>query len=127
MTIKYKSQKRTSPQNRDNSKYYPSKVKSGTKDLENIIPAIEKMSTVSGADTAAVLYALLDVVPEMMADGYSVQLGNLGTMRVSIGGEGKDTADELMASDITKRKVIFTPGKKLKNMLDELTFEKVEK
>lgn len=125
MAIKYKAQVKANPQNRNESKYYPSKVKSGTKDLEKIIPAIEKISTVSGADIAAVLYALLDVLPEMMADGHSVQLGNLGTMRVSLGGEGKNTADELTVSDITKRKVIFTPGKKLKSMLEELDFEKV--
>ncbi len=124
MSIKYKAQAKVNPQNRDETKFYPVTQRRGSKSLDDLIPAIEKISTVSGADISAVLYALLDVVPDLLADGNSVQLGGLGNLRVNIGGTGKATAEELTAADITKSKVLFTPGKKLKSMLANLTFEK---
>ncbi len=125
MAIKYKAQAKVNPQNRTETRYYPVNIKTGNKNLEDLIPAIEKISTVSGADTAAVLYALLDVVPNLLADGNSVQLGGLGSIRVSIGGTGQEKQEEVTAANITKSKVLFTPGKKLKNMLAELSFKKI--
>jgi len=40
--------------------------------------------SVSGTDIRAVLYALTDIIPSMLADGKSVKLGEAGNFRVSI-------------------------------------------
>ncbi|WP_282038721.1 HU family DNA-binding protein [Saccharicrinis aurantiacus] len=124
MSIKFKTTERANPADRTQKKHYAAPVKTGNKDIEDIIPAIEKMSTVSGADISAVLYSLLDVTPDMLADGYSVKLGDLGTLRVSFSSEGQATPEEVTVHTIKGQKVLFTPGKKLKKMLENLTFNK---
>lgn len=60
-----------------------------------------------------------------LADGQVVRLGELGSLRVSIGSEGKETEKEVTAASIKSAKVVFTPGKSIKDMLSTLTYEKM--
>ena len=83
-------------------KYYASNMISGNADIEELTEGIEKISAVSGADIRAVLYALTDVIPTMLADGKSVKLGEVGNFRVSINSEGKETAEEVNVNCIKK-------------------------
>ncbi len=62
--------------------------------------AIEKISTVSGADIRAVLYALVDVSIDNLPKGAIVRLGDLGSLRVSISSEGRDADDEVNAASM---------------------------
>ncbi|WP_461643531.1 HU family DNA-binding protein [Labilibaculum euxinus] len=107
-------------------KYYASNMISGNADIEELTEGIEKISAVSGADIRAVLYALTDVIPTMLADGKSVKLGEVGNFRVSINSEGKETVEEVNANCIKKSKIIFTPGKNLKGMLNHLKYHKLQ-
>ena len=97
----------------------------GEKTLAGLTRDIEKISTVSGADIRAVLYALVDVMVDSLAEGQVVRLGELGSLRVSISSEGMATAEEVNASAIKGSKVIFTPGKDIKKMLNNLEFVKM--
>ena len=76
-------------------KYYASAKMTGEMDIDQITTSIEKISTVSGADIRAVLYALVDVAADALADSKIVRLGDLGTMRVSISSNGLETADKV--------------------------------
>lgn len=126
MPIKYKIIQRVEPgvSGGGNKKYYATNTISGEKTLTDLTKDIEKISTVSGADIRAVLYALVDVMQNSLADGNAVRLGELGSLRVSISSEGKATEKEITAASIKGAKVIFTPGKDLKKMLDTLEFQK---
>ena len=126
MPIKYKVIQRVQPgvSGGGDKKYYATNTISGEKTLVDLSKEIEKISTVSGADIRAVLYALVDVMQSSLADGNAVRLGELGSLRVSISSEGKATEKEVTAASIRGAKVIFTPGKDLKKMLDTLEFQK---
>lgn len=106
-------------------KYYASANVTGEKTLAGLTRDIERMSTVSGADIRAVLYALVDVMQSSLADGQAVRLGELGSLRINISSEGKDTEKEVTADVIRSAKVIFTPGVDLKKMLANLKYEKM--
>lgn len=106
-------------------KYYASSQSSGELTLAGLTKRIEKMSTVSGADIRAVVYAMVDVMKDSLSEGQIVRLGELGSLRVSIGSDGKDTEKEVTSSCISSARVIFTPGKDIKDMLLTLTYEKV--
>ncbi|MDZ7606090.1 MAG: HU family DNA-binding protein [Cyclobacteriaceae bacterium] len=106
-------------------KFYASANVTGEKTLNLLTKDIEKMSTVNGADIRAVLYALVDVMKDALAEGQVVRLGELGSLRVSISSEGKEKAEEVKASVIEGAKVIFTPGKDLKTMLETLSYQKM--
>ncbi len=82
------------------------------------------MSTVSSVDTAAVLEAFLTVVPEKLADGNIVELGDFGSFRISVSSEGEPLAENVTARSITDTRVIFTPGKRFKQVLGTVEFQK---
>jgi predicted histone-like DNA-binding protein len=105
-------------------KFYASPVMSGELTLAGLTKSIEKICTVSGADVRAVVYAMMDVMRDSLADGQIVRLGELGSLRVSIGSEGMATAEEVNAKAIKNSKVIFTPSKEIKEMLATLKFTK---
>ncbi|HNX44491.1 MAG TPA: HU family DNA-binding protein [Bacteroidales bacterium] len=105
-------------------KFYASTVTNGELTLSGLTRLIEKSSTVSGADIRAVLYAMVDVMVDSMANGQIVRLGELGSLRVSLNSEGKATADEVNSSAIKNTRVIFSPGKEIKDMLKTLEFAK---
>ena len=79
---------------------------------------------VRGADIRAVLYAIVSIVSCSLVDGQIVRLGGLGSLRVSISAEGKATADEANATTIKGAKVVFSPGKEIKEMLKTVSYTK---
>jgi len=105
-------------------KFYASAKNQGEANIGELTRSIEKISTVSGADIRAVLYALVDVISQELSQGRIVRLGDLGYMRVSISSEGRDTAAEVNAASIKGARFIFTPGVLLKSTLKTLTFHK---
>lgn len=68
--------------------------------------------------------AFLTVAPEKLADGKIVELGEFGTFRVSISSEGAENPDEVTSRSVTDARVIFTPGKRFKQVLDTIKFQK---
>lgn len=127
MAVKYKVIQKGEPgvAGGGTKKFYASANITGEKTLAALTKDIEKMSSVNGADIRAVLYALVDAMQSALSNGEAVRLGELGSLRVSISSEGKDTEKEVTAATIKGAKVIFTPGKDLKTMLDTLEFKKM--
>jgi predicted histone-like DNA-binding protein len=105
-------------------KFYASTVANGEMTLNKLTNSIEKISTVSGADIRAVVYAMVDVMKDALADGQIVRLGDLGSLRISISSQPEDTAEAVNANSIKGAKTIFTPGKALKEMLKVLEYKK---
>ena len=126
MAIKFKVIERGQPgvAGGGEKKFYASAVMAGELSLAELTKAIEKISTVSGADIRAVLYALVDVSIDNLAKGTIVRLGDLGSLRVSLSSEGQDTAENVTAATVKNTKVIFTPGTRIKEMLDTTKFQK---
>jgi predicted histone-like DNA-binding protein len=126
MAIKFRAVQRAQPgvTGGGAKKYYAVPVMNGEWDIERLTRAIEKICTVSGADIRAVLYALVDVSTEGIDDGAIIRLGDLGSMRVTLGSEGRNTPDEVDASCIKKAGIIFTPGKRIKKTLDDVKYVK---
>ncbi len=105
-------------------KFYASASSTGEMTLEKLTKRIEKISTVSGADIRAVLYAMVESMEDALEDGQIVRLGDLGSLRVSVSSKGEETADDVNARSIKGAKTLFTPGKNLKNMLKNLSYVK---
>ena len=106
-------------------KYYASPVLDGEMTMAEMNRAIEKICTVSGADIQAVLYALVDVSIDNLSNGTIIRLGELGSLRPSLSSDGKATEAEVNAGSIKYANVLFTPGSRIKEMLDTVKFKKV--
>ncbi len=125
MTVKYTVVARGNPGDPEApKKYYPILKSTGKVSLRQLARRISEISTVSSVDTVAVLEALLTVVPQELAEGRTVRLGDLGSFSLRSRGEGSETAEEVTAHNITKTLIGFRPGKRFKEVLANLSFEK---
>ena len=127
MSIRIKATERPQPGVKGGGikKHYATPVHDREMSLEALTKAIEKTSTVSGADIRAVLYAMVEEAVSGLSDGRIIRLGDLGSLRITISSEGKDTPEEVTAASVKKAGVIFTPGKLLREMLHHAKFTKV--
>lgn len=126
MAIKIKSVEKGQPgvAGGGEKKFYAMPVMDGELTLAGLTKAIEKICTVSGADIRAVLYALVDVAVDSLADGTIVRLGDLGSLRITISSEGKATVEEVNGNCVKSASVIFTPGSRIKDMLATVKYQK---
>ena len=125
MTAKYNVVARKNP--RDTSapvKYYPSYVSSGKVTLRQLAEQIASISTVSSIDTLAVLEALLQVIPDQLANGNIVYLGEFGSFRLRVKSKGADTIEGVNASNIINILPQFRPGKAFKKVIQNTDFKK---
>jgi predicted histone-like DNA-binding protein len=125
MPVKFYATPKKDPRNLEaEPKYYATVRSDGRVDTVGIAKSINNMSTISLPDTAAVLEAFLHVVPEKLADGKIVELGDFGSFRITVSSEGTAAPEELNSRSITGSRVIFTPGKRFKELLGTIKFEK---
>jgi predicted histone-like DNA-binding protein len=122
--MKYKAIQRANPQDRKQSKWYASPVNEGKIAITELAKEIVEISSLARGDVSNVIESLIDVVPKYLLMGKSVNLGELGTLRVSFGSEGVNTEAEVGASKISGVKIVFTPGIELKKRLADIHFEK---
>lgn len=107
-------------------KFYALAAGSGEVSLDDLTHIIEKISTVSGADIRAVLYAMVDAMIMNLEQGKIVRLGDLGSLRVSLSSEGRENADDVTSAAIKGAKTVFVPGRNLKDMLKTLKYKKLD-
>jgi predicted histone-like DNA-binding protein len=125
MPIKFKTQSRKNPQDMTApEKYYAAAVADGNVDLDRLAELISYQCTVTETDCYAVLLALEHNIIGELGQGRIVKLGRLGNFQVGISSKGSDTAEEVSATAITKSRILFRPGKKLRTMLNSVSFKK---
>ena len=126
MSIQIKSVERGEPgvKGGGKKKFYASPVHGREMTLDALTKAIEKTSTVNGADIRAVLYAMVEESVLGLSEGRIIRLGDLGSLRITLSSEGKEKEEMVNAQSVKKAGVIFTPGTKLKEMLDNAKFTK---
>ncbi|MBN1184387.1 MAG: HU family DNA-binding protein [Bacteroidales bacterium] len=123
--LKYKLVERGNPLNtKSPKKFYATNVKTGSKSIAAISKDIADMSSLSRGDVQNVLTNLVDQIPKYLLDGQSVQLGELGTLRISFSSEGVDKESDFNTNKIKNIKVIFTAGRLIKDGIEKAKFEK---
>ena len=125
--IKFVIRAKKNPLKRDQVKFYPQMAPGVPVMLRTIVGRIEKRSGVSSASVKAVLDALQYEILQTLADGNSVRLGDLGSFRLTMHGEGASTAKEAKekgANLIKRVSVRFTKSSTMRLALDKrnLTF-----
>ena len=126
MAVKYTIIERGNPlQPEQPKKWYAYAKSAGETKLRALCKDIAARSTVSPADTQAVLVALTEVLVENLAEGKIVRLGDFGAFQISISSGGAESEAKFNASLIKGNKVVFRPGIDLKEMQNNLKYEKV--
>lgn len=87
---------------------------------------ISNMCSLSRPDVVATLEALTVVLPAFITNGHIVELGGLGTIGPQISSKPSATAPEVSHVNIHKAKAKYRPGKEIKGLLKNCTFEMVK-
>jgi predicted histone-like DNA-binding protein len=125
MAIKYKVLPRKNPRDlMAPEKFYAAAIADGDVDLDRLAELISYQCTVTAADCYAVLLSLEHNIIAELSQGRIVKLGRLGNFQVGISSEGKEMAADVSAAAIKKSRILFRPGKKLRSMLNDLSFRK---
>ena len=123
--MKIKMVQRKNPQKKSEVKYYASPVNAGKKTLRDIAHDIAGRSSLTRGDIENVLSNFMDCLPHYLRDGFSVQLGEFGTMRLTLSSAGAAT-EKAFKTEKIKPRVTFTPGVELKAALRENSYETVK-
>jgi predicted histone-like DNA-binding protein len=125
VSVKFKALQRRNPQDSTaTEKFYAAAIADGQTDLDKLAELISYQCTVTEADCYAVLMSLEHNIISELNEGRIVKLGRLGNFQVSVSSEGMATAAEVNSNAITKNRILFRPGKKLRNLLATLTYNK---
>lgn len=123
MSVKFNIVERGNPANREApKKFYPSIQSSGRVTTRELAEMAAQRSTLSTMDMMAAIESFLAIIPEQLAKGNIVELGDFGNFWLKTTSEGTETAEEVRATQITSILPRFNPGKHFKHSLDGIEF-----
>lgn len=125
--MKYKLIQKANPLEPETErKWYASPVKAGTINNYQLSKGIAGKSFLARGAVINVIENMVDEIPRYLIEGYSVNLNNFGTLRLSLSSEGVENPEEFTAGNIKNMRVVFTPSPELKKTLQKINFEEVE-
>ena len=107
-------------------KWFASPVNAGKFTIKDVSKEIAGRSSLTRGDIDNVLTNFTEELPTFLKLGMSVQLGEFGTLRLTLSSEGTENREDFHASQIKHVKVVFTPSAELKKQLADITFEEVK-
>jgi predicted histone-like DNA-binding protein len=128
MAVKYVLVERGNPAKPEApKKFYAQAKSSGDLTLKKLSKEIsENSTTVGDTDVLAVLNELTKVLRKHLDNGEIVRFGDFGTFQIALTSDGAETADKFHHSLIKSPKVAFRAGVDLKEMLNNLKYEKAK-
>ena len=102
-------------------KYVAKSVRSGEMSFSKTCAKVSRLCGVHRKIVDLVVSGLVDIMAEDIDDGKSVQLGEFGIFRPTIKAKSEDSADKVTASNIIRKRIVFTPGKIFQRTLGEMS------
>ena len=103
-------------------RWYPVLKSTGMIKEREVAKLLADETTLNPKEAEMAVSQLLKVVTTLLMNGNTVQLGSLGSFRVTASTEGSDTLEEVNAAKIKKLNVRFTESEDLKNTLKKAKF-----
>lgn len=122
--MKYKVVKKSNPRNHEEKKYYPIPAYVGELNLDELAERISDASTINVADVSAVLKAFAREMPLFLQNGFIIELEGFGRFRMSFSATGNENKDDVSPSNVTKRRIIFTPNVRIKEKIKNTSLTK---
>ena len=126
MTLKYKVVQQATPGKKGGGtyKYYARACNRTKRDLKYLASILSKRSSLSPGDIVSVLTELTILVPELLMENNTVQLGDLGTISLHLKSEGHQNEKDVTWRSIQETKVQFRAGIEFKRAIQDLHFER---
>ncbi len=104
--------------------YYANKLPQGAVNVRQLARQISRETMLGIVETTAVIEALLQAVPNLLADGKSVQLGEFGSFRLLLSSEGAESPETFNQSMILGPKLKFRPGSEFQERLRTVKYSR---
>jgi predicted histone-like DNA-binding protein len=125
MSLKFRPVKRNNPVKRQEpAMFYPNPVYRDKVNVRLLAKEIARRTSLSTTDTIAVLEACTEVIPYFLTEGDIVSLGDFGSFRITLKGEGAVTKKKMTTANITDIRVKFRPGKEFSLLVRSAELEK---
>jgi predicted histone-like DNA-binding protein len=125
MTVKFNIVERGRPGHRGApKKYYPSLQSTGRVNIYELAERAGRVSALSTPVMIAAIETLLDIIPDELAQGNIVELGDFGNFWLRFSAEGAEDMSRVRGDQITSLLPRFNPGKRFKQALARVKFEK---
>ncbi|MDR1129708.1 MAG: HU family DNA-binding protein [Prevotellaceae bacterium] len=106
-------------------KWYPILKSIGLVKEREVAKLLADETTLNPKEAEMTLFQLLKVIVRLLLDGHTVQLGELGSFRLTARGEGSDTEEEVNAGKIKSVHLHFTPSDELRKEINDATFRDI--
>ncbi|MBP5436937.1 MAG: HU family DNA-binding protein [Treponema sp.] len=123
--MKYRIVKRINTLNKTEEKYYAASQYMEELTVLDLAKDISDACTLNVTDVEAVLTSLVRKLPLYLKNGFKIQLGNFGRVKLSFSSKGYESPENVDASSITSKRILFTPSSELKNEIEKASFSKV--
>ena len=120
--MKYRIVKRMNPLDNTEFKYYAAPQYMEELTVRNLAKDISDACTLNVTDVEAVLTSLVRKLPLYLKNGFKIQLGTFGRVKLSFSSKGSEKAEDVSATSITNKRILFTPSVELKNEIDTTSF-----
>lgn len=102
-------------------KYVAKSVGSGRVNFEKMCARVSRICGIHRKTVDLVVSGLVDMMADDIDDGKTVQLGEFGLFRPTIRTKSAETAEEVTASNIVTKRIIFRPGKIFQRTLTDMS------
>ena len=124
MPIFYNKTERGNPSNPAAPKrWFPTLKSTGLVKEREVAKLLADETTLNSKEAEMAVSQLLKVVTNLLLGGSTVQLGSLGSFRLTAKAEGSNTQAEVTGAKIKKVNVRFSESIDLKNALGKATFK----
>jgi len=105
-------------------KFYAIAKSTGEETVRQLATEISKRTNLSSSEVFAAIEAFIDLVPERLAEGKIVRMGDFGSFSISLSSEGVEKEENFTAANIKSNSLNFRPGKLVQNVLDGAEYKK---
>lgn len=127
MALNYEVKKRVFGFDETKTEKYVAQMKTlGVVGFKDLCDEVSKIGMAPRGVVKLVLDGLIDTLNMDINKGFSVQLGEFGCFRPGINAKSQDKLEDVKASTIYRRKIIFTPGFYFRDMLTRASVEKMD-
>ena len=123
--MKYHVVKRINPLNNEESKFYAAPFYMEELSMSDLAKDISDACTLNVTDVEAVLTSLVRKLPMYLKNGFKIQLGNFGRVKLGFSSRGSGKEEDVSAESITAKRILFTPSSELKSEIDKASFTKI--
>lgn len=94
--------------------------------MDQLGKRISEISPLSPLDIKSSLLAFLSIVPEYLVEGRSVDLGEFGSMNVTLKSSGVENEEDFTTDPFKGNRIHFRPSVKFSNLMKNVKYENEE-